>query len=270
MAIPDLHRAVTGPDFPSAQTRMLHHCALLGDRFALLDAPPGATAAEIESWTSGFDPRLAKNGALYFPWVTGAFEDARRQVPPCGFVAGLIADSDRRSGVAKAPANAALKGVVDLAAAVDREAQQRLNPAGVNCIRKFEDGQVRLFGARTLSGDPRFVYVNVRRTLLSVVKALSRSLAWAVFEPNDRWLRRRLESTVTGYLASLVAKGMTAGPRPQDSFYVKCDAENNPAASRDLGQVIAEIGLAIADPAEFIVLTARKSPESLSIVEEDV
>ena len=270
VAVPDLHRVVPNSDFVKAQTDMLHHCAVAGGRFALLDPSPNATAADIGTWPLNFsDDRFAKNGALYFPWVTGAFEDARQLVPPCGFVAGQIADSDRRSGVGKAPANSTVKGVVALAVSVDRELQLRLNPAGVNCIRKFEDGQIRLFGARTLSRNPRFSYINVRRVLLSVVKALSRNLVWAVFEPNDERLQRRIEATLTSYLASLVAKGMTASPRPEDSFYVKCNAENNPSEVRDLGQVIAEIGLAIAEPAEFIVLTARKTPESLSIVEED-
>ncbi len=257
VAIPDLHRARSPAGvvlseeevFALAQRQMLRHCEVAGDRFALLDPPMGVTAADIEVWPLNFvDDRLAKNGALYFPWITGAFEDARRQVPPCGFVAGQIADSDRRSGVGKAPANSKVKGAVALHVSVDRETQRRLNLAGVNCLRKFADGQIRLFGARTLSRNRRFAYVNVRRVVLSVVKALTRNMVWAVFEPNDERLQRRIESTVTSYLSSLVAKGMTATPRPQDSFYVKSSAENNPREVRNQGQIIAEIGLAIARP----------------------
>src|SRR6185503_5152721 len=128
---------------------------------------------------------LAKNGALYFPWVTGTFELPSRRVPPCGFVAGQIAATDRQAGVGKAPANGTLKGVVALQFFLDRESQHRLHAVGVNCIRKFEDGDVRLFGARTLTADARFQHVNVRRVLLAVVKALTRNMLWAVFEPND-------------------------------------------------------------------------------------
>jgi len=277
VALPDLHR-VEGHQFPRGQRHLLNHCERTGSRFALLDPPPprpgddaDAEILRIESWPLHFrNRRDAKNGALYFPWVTGDFKGSLREVTPSGFVAGYFADSDRRRGVGKAPANARLMGIVDLAATVDRQAQGRLNPSGVNCIRKFEDGQVRLFGARTVSADPRWTFVNVRRVLLSVVKALSHNMLWAVFEPSDDRLLRRIETTLTSYLTTLVSKGVTAGTGAKESFYVKCNAETNPPEEKDAGRVIAEIGLAVAAPAEFIVITVRKTPDALSIVEEDV
>ena len=280
VAIPDLHR-VAEADYVTGQAHLLHHCERNGSRFALLDPPPvrfddaADPAAEdlrrIEAWPRHFRAgSSAKNGALYYPWVTGSFEGRLGSVPPCGYVAGHIADSDRRRGVGKAPANARLHGVVDLAVDVNHDQQGRLNPLGVNCIRKFEDGQVRLHGARTLSGDPRWTFVNVRRVMLSIIKTVSHRLLWTVFEPNDARLRERIMSSLMALGNSLVAGGVTASADPAQAFYVKCNEETNPPGAVDAGRLFAEIGVAVAKPAEFIVVAVRRSPDALSIVVEDV
>jgi phage tail sheath protein FI len=185
-------------------------------------------------------------------------------------VAGIFSQSDRAQGVGRAPANFMFKGVIGLGVNVDALAQSELNPRGVNCLRKLEDGKVAVWGARTLSRDPLHLYVNSRRVLLATIKALIRNLLWAIFEPNDAFLPARIADSLKAHLQSLLARGLSGGTRPEDAYYVKCDAELNPRASRDQGFVVAEVGLALNRPAEFIVLTVKRKPEALTLVEEEV
>jgi phage tail sheath protein FI len=163
-----------------------------------------------------------------------------------------------------------LLGIVDLENKVDQDTQDELNPIGVNCIRKMRDGAILVWAARTLSQDRQARYVNVRRVLLAVKKFLSRSLLWTVFEPAGPALWRRVEAVLTSFLQSLYANGLASGNRPAEAFYAKCDAETNPPEVADAGQVAAEIGLALVAPAEFIVLSVRRSADAVNVVEEDV
>jgi hypothetical protein len=121
-----------------------------------------------------------------------------------------------------------------------------------------------------LAEDRKWRYVNIRRTFLFIIKTLSKKLLWAVFEPNDRGLWKRIESSITAFFATLTAKGMTAGTGPGDAFYVKCNRETNPKEVVGAGRVIAEVGVALSAPAEFIVITVKKNPESLQVIEEEV
>ena len=279
VAIPDLAWIVpdskedenSKENFVSAQQHLLFHCQKMGERFALLDPMRGMKLTDIVQWPLNFSTvKLSKFGALYYPWLFCTIEGEKRQVPPSGFIAGIIAQTDRKDGINKVPANMKIKGVVDLEAYIDQTAQDELNPRGINCIRKFEDGAIKLWGARTLSPELNWLYINVRRVFLSVIKTLSRNLLWAVFEPNDRSLWKRIESTLNTFFLTMVSKGMMASPRPEEAFYVKCNEETNTKEIVDAGQVIAEVGVALSAPAEFIVITVKKTPESLSIIEEEI
>jgi uncharacterized protein len=255
----------------AAQTSVLRHCATLGDRFALLDAPREQSEAETDQWATALGATtLRAFGAALHPWIRGRFDDAERLVPPSGMIAGVIARTDAQRGVNKAPANEQVKGAFSLEPPIDRRRHGPLNLLGVNCILKLEDGDVRLMGARTLSDDPALRYVNVRRTILTLKKILAQRMLWTLFEPLTPDLERRIEDSLRSVLESLVAKGVTASQRPADAFYVKCNAETNPRAQTDLGIVVAEIGIALLAPAEFIVLTARRTPDAVQVIEEEV
>lgn len=265
--------------FINAQRDLLKHCFKMGERFALLDPVQNATPDDISKWPLHFpEKELQKFGALYYPWIYATFENLERPVPPSGLIAGVTAYSDILNGVHKAPANAVVKGAFDLGIlvngefqniAVDREVQNDLNPEGVNCLRKFESGAIRLHGARTLSIDQASRYVNIRRIVLSVVKELSRNMLWTVFEPNDSTLRKRIETSLTRFFQSMLARGMTASNRPSEAFFVKCSSETNPLEQVQAGQVVAEVGIALLAPAEFIVLTAKRTPDNLRVIEEE-
>jgi hypothetical protein len=282
VAVPDLGRGEGSDsiDFKKAQEQILFHCRKMGERFAVLDPIEASERYAvfdpvkekvIDSSPVFLDPG-AQFGALYYPWVYAVFEEKKEPVPPSGIIAGIMARTDRQYGPHKAPANVKLKGVVDLETLIDSRLQEVLNKAGINCIRKFEDGIIKVWGARTLSlaEDRKWRYVNIRRTFLFIIKTLSKKLLWAVFEPNDRGLWKRIESSITAFFATLTAKGMTAGTGPGDAFYVKCNRETNPKEVVGAGRVIAEVGVALSAPAEFIVITVKKNPESLQVIEEEV
>jgi hypothetical protein len=257
-------------DLLLAHRQLLFHCQKLGDRFALLDPPPMQSLADALAWPAQVaEGRLTRYGAFYYPWIEVAIEDQKRRLPPSGAVAGLIAQADRREGVGRAPANFNFKGVVAPERDVDAAEQGELNLRGVNCIRKFESGVIRLWGARSLSPEPEYLYVSSRRVVLAVIKALSRNLLWAVFEPNDSRLRQRIKDSLDGFFQALLARGLTAGSRPGEAYYVKVDESLNGPEVSDAGQLLAEIGIALTRPAEFIVITVKRRPEIVTLVEEE-
>jgi phage tail sheath protein FI len=235
------------------QQQMLAHCAEQGDRMAILDALPERTAQGMLEQRDRLTIGQAEpvNGALYYPWlrtISGRF------VPACGHVAGIFARTDAKVGVFKAPANAEVFGVLDLETNIDNSIQDRLNPEGVNCLRAFPGRGIRVWGARTLSRDRNWRYVNVRRLFLTLRRWIDLNMAWATFEPNEPRLWVRIQRELTTYLTKLLRDGALKGATPDQAFYVKCDAETNPPELREVGQVVTEIGLAPLSPAEFIVV----------------
>lgn len=255
------------------QQAIVEHCERMKDRIALLD-PPNFTAmqrAEIESWRRRFDSSYA---ALYYPWVVVIDPAARgasliRAIPPSGHVLGIYARSDAHTGVHKAPANEALEWAQDLSLEVSPEWQAMLNPIGINALRPFAGRGLRVYGARTVSSDPSWRYVNVRRLLIMIERAIGKSLQWAVFEPNDAHLRDRIAIAIAGFLDSLWRRGALAGATAEESYYVLCGDSNNPPAEQAEGRLLAEVGVAPAIPAEFVVLRIGRVEDVLEVVEAE-
>jgi Bacteriophage tail sheath protein len=248
------------------QAALLDHCEKLGDRFALLDALPAASVAEVVQQRRGLS---ATNGALYYPWVRVPAGPVLTNgvVPPCGHVAGVYARSDQRVGVHKAPANDVLQGVVDLEVNLINAQQDLLNPEGINCLRAFPGRGIRIWGARTLSRDPAWTYINVRRLFLTAGRWIERNMAAVAFEPNDPRLWTRIGRELTAYFTDLFRRGALKGRTSQEAFYVKCDGETNPPAVRDAGMVVTEIGLAPALPDEFVVVRVIHGANGVTIAE---
>ena len=260
LCVPDLMATPPGETLDldmakGVQTAIIGHCERLGDRVAVLDSPPNATPQEIKDWrmnTAGYDSSYA---ALYYPWIQVDDPILNRPiyVPPCGHVAGVWARSDNTRGVHKAPANEVVLGATGLAYNTTKGEQDTLNPNGVNCIRAFPGRGIRVWGARTLSSNPSWRYINVRRLFNYVEKSIERGTQWVVFEPNDIWLWARVTRDVGAFLTTVWADGALFGANPSQAFYVKCDAELNPPESRDLGRLIVEIGMSPVKPAEFVI-----------------
>lgn len=261
VAIPDLMSKMPGQKkadlqmIKAVQTALIAHCEQMGDRVAVLDSPPDMNPQEIKNWrmnVAGYDSSYA---ALYYPWIE-VMDAATNQpilIPPSGHLAGIWARSDTQRGVHKAPANEVIRGATRLAYTVTKGEQDVLNPIGVNCIRFFPGMGYRVWGARTLSSDAAWRYLNVRRLFNMVEQTLRISTMWAVFEPNDQRLWARLRRDVGAFLMGLYGQGMLFGGTPSQAFYVKCDEELNPSYVRDLGQLFIEIGICPVKPAEFII-----------------
>jgi len=273
----DLPRdAISYSQLKAGQTDLLYHCRKMGDRFALLDSPPGADVGtgtnKVEEWPQNFYLLPgAKNGALYYPWIKQRpvdFEGRELLIPPCGSLAGVYARSDRDRGVGKAPANEELNGAVDLEYLLGDAQQALLNPRGVNCLRVFPGRGLRIWGARTLSRNSTTRYVNIRRVTLAIIKNIYVNLQWTVFEPNDRALWDKITATLSRQLRDLFFRGLLAGNTPEEAFFVKCDEETNPPEVIDSGAVITKIGFAPAKPAEFVLVTIKRTPQSLSVLEQ--
>jgi uncharacterized protein len=260
VCVPDLMTTMPGEKLDmdmvkAVQSMMISHCERMGDRVAILDAPPNMTPQEIKNWrmnTAGFDSSYA---ALYYPWieVMDPITNKPIKVPPSGHMAGVWARSDNTRGVHKAPANEVVQGAIGLTYQTTKGEQDTLNPIGVNCIRAFPGRGIRVWGARTLSSDPAWRYINVRRLFNYVEKSIENGTQWVVFEPNDRMLWGRVRRDATNFLTMVWRDGALFGSTPSEAFYVKCDDELNPPASRDMGRLVIEIGLAPVKPAEFVI-----------------
>jgi phage tail sheath protein FI len=231
------------------QSRVLDYCQRLGGRFALLDALPAEPAQALTQWQE----LLPTDGALYFPWI-GLSGPVPRAVPPCGHVAGVYARTDRLVGVHKAPANAVLAGVVDLQWRLAEDELARLNAAGVNCLHSLPGRGIRVWGARTLSGQPAWRYVNVRRLFLDLARRAEYGMRDLVFEPNGPALWKRIRDRLRAHCLGLYRRGALKGRSPTEAYFVKCDEETTTNTDRNAGRVIVEVGLAAELPAEFVVV----------------
>ncbi len=239
----------------AVQLAMLAHCELMGDRVAILDAPPGLNAQQVKEWRvdkAGYD---SKYGTIYWPYIKvfDPLSGLAKFVPPSGHVAGIWARNDDTRGVHKAPANEVIRGAINLELNLTKAEHDQLNPNGINCIRAFPGRGIRIWGARTISSDPAWRYLNVRRLFNYVEESIFEGTQWVVFEPNDIRLWGRVKRTINEFLLRVWRDGALFGATSDQAFFVKCDGDNNPPEVRDAGQLIVDIGIAPVKPAEFVV-----------------
>lgn len=217
-------------------------------RFAVLDAPPAATIDEVLAARSSIDSSYA---AMYYPWVT---TENSVQLPPSGFVCGILARVDTARGVWRAPANETVTGAVDLQAAIDTRGQERLSAQGINSIRSFPARGILLWGVRTTSQDPLWKYVNVRRYFIYLEQSIYAGLQWSVFEPNGEPLWGAVRQTIANFLLNNWRSGALMGTKPEEAFFVRCDSSTMTQNDIDNGRLIVEIGVAPVRPAEFVII----------------
>ena len=262
LCVPDImaafqHGLIDDEGVRAIQTAMMDHCAAARDRVAIIDCPPGMSPQQIQNWRVNIANYDSSYAALYYPWVQIANPipggPTGLLVPPSGLLAGVWARTDNERGVHKAPANEIVRGAIGLEMQISRNEQDTLNPVGINCIRAFPGRGVRVWGARTLSSDASWRYLNVRRLFNFVEKSIDMGTQWSVFEPNDQFLWAKVVRDVSAFLTRVWSGGALFGGSPGEAFYVKCDAELNPVEVRDAGQMICEIGIAPVKPAEFVI-----------------
>ena len=251
---------------------VINQCERLRDRFAILSIDQGQ--GDLQNIRP---PRDSTYGAVYFPWIR--VFDARTQdtllVPPVGHMAGIYARTDTERGVHKAPANEVVRGMVyrdinstrrPLEFNTGKAGQDILNPRGVNVIRDFRaDGRsIRVWGARTMSSDPLWRYVNVRRLFLFVEESIDEGTQWVVFEPNEEKTWARVRQTVRNFLLIVWRSGALRGLTEEEAFFVRCDRTTMTEADIDAGRLICEIGIAPVKPAEFVIFRIQQKTLELA------
>ncbi len=244
---------VPGVTSPAVVDAVLTHCENRKDRFAILDSPEVIADGGVDKLGK---PRDSKYGAYYFPWIE-VYDPEKGNifVPPSGHMAGIYARSDSERGVHKAPANEIVRGALGLRYSISRGEQDILNPKGINCIRDFSrrGRGIRIWGARTVSSDASWRYINVRRLFIMIEQSIEIGTQWVVFEPNDYTLWKKITRDIRAFLYRIWRTGALFGKTPEEAFYVKCDEETNPPEVIDAGQVITEIGICPVKPAEFVI-----------------
>lgn len=275
LCVPDLmsayqQGAIDLDQVQAVQAAMIAHCELMGDRVAILDPPPGMNAQQIKEWRVDKARYDSMYASLYWPWVQ-TMNPATGQLafmPPSGHIAGIWGRNDATRGVHKAPANEIVRGAIDLEINITRNEHDLLNPEGINVIRAFPGRGIRVWGARTLSSDPAWRYLNIRRLFNYLEKSILNGTNWVVFEPNDRALWAKIRRTIAAFLVMEWRAGALFGSTPDEAFYVKCDDETNPAEGIDAGQVVCEIGVAPVKPAEFVIFRLAQLSGGTSLVSE--
>jgi uncharacterized protein len=268
---------VAAPGFTNkaAYDSIRDHCDLLRDRVGILDGPAelgdeelrllGGEQAGGTTWRMP-DPSQFGNLALYVPWLTVSNPDGGPNavpptisVPPSGHIAGIWARTDAARGVHKAPANETVLGALGLQRSITSQEQGPLNTNGVNCLRNFPGQGILVWGARTLSDDSDFRYVNVRRLANMLVESIAEGTRWAVFEPNDQPLWQAIRRDISNFLLDFWRDGALMGSTPEKAFFVRCDETTNTTQSINEGQVVILIGFAPLRPAEFIIISIIQS-----------
>jgi phage tail sheath protein FI len=228
-------------------------------RIAVVDAPQGSSMNEVRTFRGRFDSKYA---ALYHPWLeifdplsspTQGAPPARMMLPPSGFVTGIYARNDIERGVHKAPANEVVRGLTRFEANINKPRQDVLNPEGINALRFFEGRGNRVWGARTMSSDPEWKYVNVRRLFIYLEHSIDKGTQWAVFEPNNERLWANIRQTVSDFLYTMWRDGALLGAKPDEAYFVRCDRTTMTQNDLDNGRLICLVGVAPVKPAEYVI-----------------
>jgi phage tail sheath protein FI len=250
---------VAAPGMWSAtvESALIRHCEQLRYRFAVIDPRDGLSIQGIRDFRDAIDTKYA---ALYYPWLEVRDPSVQRNVvvAPSLHMIGLYARVDVNRGVHKAPANEVIGGITRIAQDVNQREQDMLNPKGINALRFFPGRGNRVWGARTVSSDSAWKYVNVRRIFIFVEASIDRGTQWVVFEPNDEPLWARVRATITNFLTTTWRAGMLQGTAPDEAFFVKVDRTTMTQDDIDNGRLICLIGIAPVKPAEFVIFRIQQ------------
>ena len=236
---------------------LISHAERMKYRIAVVDCAKGQTISDVRSMRGQFD---SSHAAFYYPWVriVDPLTGLENCYPPSGFVAGIYARNDIERAVYKAPANEVVNLAVGFEKLLTQADQEVLNPEGINCFRVFEGCGNRLWGARTMSSDPEWKYVNLRRYFAYIERSIDEGTQWAVFEPNGEMLWNNVRLTIQEFLLNEWQNGALLGDKPEKSFFVKCDRSTMSQNDLDNGRLVCQIGVAPLRPAEFIIFRTGK------------
>ena len=263
---------------PASYRALIDHAERHGDRLAILDCVPTVdNVAELTEVAMAEPPKKpdadggrakqpkskakgapeSSYAATYFPHIVCAPAFGEKEnvvVPPSGCIAGVYAQNDAKRGVHNAPANYSIRTAIGLTQRLTHDQQGLLNEEGVNVIRHFRDDGIKIWGARTRSGDPQWRYVNVRRLYMMISESIQEGMQWAVFCPNNTNTQNTVAFNCRAFLKRLWMDGALVGNTPEEAYFVECSALNNPPETVDAGILKVQIGIAPVKPAEFIVI----------------
>lgn len=240
------------PEAAGIRQALLVHCERMRYRVAVLDVPRGASVNQAREWRNQTSSTRA---AIYYPWVTVThpFLGGPLQLPPSGFAAGIWARNDIRRAVFKAPANEVVLSATDLERRLTKGQQDVLNPEGVNCLRFFAGRGNLVWGARTISDDPEWKYLSVRRYFAYLERSIERGTQWAVFESNGDALWANVRRTIEDFLVAEWKSGALLGRDPKEAFFVRCDRTTMTQNDLDNGRLVCLVGVAVVKPAEYVI-----------------
>jgi phage tail sheath protein FI len=259
VALPDAGGIDDGDVRFAVTQALVRHAEDCRYRIAVVDGPQAASMNEIRQFRGKFDSAYA---ALYHPWIeildptqplAPGVPPSKLTVPPSGYVAVIYARNDLTRGVHKAPANEVVYGLTKFEANINQGRQEVLNPEHINALRFFEGRGNRVWGARTLSSDPEWMYVNVRRLFIYLEHSIDKATQWAVFEPNNESLWRNISRTVKDFLDVVWRTGALLGSTADQAYFVRCDRSTMTQNDLDNGRLICLIGVAPTKPAEFVI-----------------
>jgi hypothetical protein len=231
---------------------LIGHAERMQYRIAVVDSVKGHSIGQAREYRAKFD---SSHAAFYYPWVRIIDAETGQEnfYPPCGFVAGIYARNDIDRAVYKAPANEVVTLALGFEKLINRAQQEVMNPEGINCFRYFEGRGMRLWGARTMSSDPEWKYVNLRRYFAYVERSIDKGTQWAVFEPNGDRLWANVRRTIEDFLLTEWQNGALLGDKPEKAYFVKCDRSTMTQNDLDNGRLVCQVGLAALRPAEFVI-----------------
>ncbi len=241
------------PDTPHAVINsLIAHAEKMRYRIAVIDSGNGMSVAQVREMRAQFDSSWA---AFYYPWIEilDPITNEEKVMPPSGFVAGIYARNDVNRAVYKAPANEVVNLALSFEKLINKGQQEVLNPEGVNCFRFFEGRGYRLWGARTMSSDQEWKYVNLRRYFAYLEHSIDKGTQWAVFEPNGEILWANVRRTIDEFLLNEWQNGALLGDKPEKAYFVRCDRSTMTQSNLDNGQLVCLIGVAPLRPAEFVI-----------------
>jgi len=231
---------------------LITHAEAMRYRIAVLDCAQHQTISDVRKMRAKLDSKYA---AFYFPWVSVLDPITRQTItlPPSGFVSGIYARNDINRAVFKAPANEVVNLALGFDLNISKAQQEVLNPEGINCFRFFEGRGMLLWGARTVSSDPEWKYVNLRRYFAYLEHSIDRGTQWAVFEPNSERLWANVRRTIEDFLLNEFQMGAFLGDKPEQAYFVKCDRTTMTQNDIDNGRLVCLVGVVAVKPAEFVI-----------------
>lgn len=241
-----------GADADAIISLLINHAQRMRHRIAVLDSGDGQSISQVRAMRAKFD---STHAAFYFPWVRVLDPVTSKEIhlPPSGFVAGIYVRNDSTRGVFKAPANDIVNLARGLETLLTKAQQDVLNSEGINCFRSFERRGLTLWGARTISSDPEWKYVNIRRYFAYLEQSIDKGTQWVVFEPNGEPLWQNVRRTIEDFLLKEWRRGALMGDKPENAFFVKCDRSTMTQNDLDNGRLVCLIGVAPVRPAEFVI-----------------